>query len=214
MRFLDKHLKDWDLQGDMIVAHAVETASFNDLTVIPRRISITGEKVWRFSFYVPIIEQGNMKKEHTEIYHHFKNMECQLDWKKFLRRDPTFKTDTLLQALSKHIPSIQEDKQLTVALNSDAHILNLARKVRPEELRVCLFSLQASVQTEDEYLKTVRDFYESPDRITWVVMIEKNFSVIMGNKRYERMLDEIFMLGDRVAGAIKDLSYRKLTSAV
>ncbi|NIW13875.1 MAG: hypothetical protein GWN31_08085 [Candidatus Thorarchaeota archaeon] len=213
MRFLDKHLKDWVLQGDAIIAHPMETADFRELTVIPRRISITGEKVWRFSFHVPIIEPENMKKEHRKLYQHLKNMECQLDWKGFLRRTPMFKTDTLLQALSKYIPSIRENSRITAALNSDTKILDSAKRVRPEELRVCLFSLLAPVQTEDEYLKTVRQFYNSPDRIAWAIMIEKNFSVIMGNKRYERTLDEIFILGNLMARITKDISHKNLASS-
>jgi len=213
MRFLDKHLKEWVLQGDAILARPVETANFTELIVIPRQISITGEKVWRFSFNAPIIQPEKMKKEHKKLYQHFKNMECQLDWKGFLRRTPVFKIDPLLQALSKHIPSIQENDQITAMLNSDTEILNLAKRVRPEELRVSLFSLHAPVQTEDEYLKTVRQFYNSPDRIAWVIMIEKNFSVIMGNKRYERTLDAIFILGNLMARITKDISHKKLASS-
>lgn len=210
MRFLDKHLKDWVPQADAILAHPLETANFTELIIIPRRISITGEKVWRFSFYVPIIQPEHMKKEHKEVYQHFKNMECQLDWKGFLRRTPVFKTDTLLQALSKHIPSIQENNQIAAALNSDIKILNLARSVRPEELRLSLFSLHAPAQTEEEYLKNVRHFYNSPDRVAWVTMIEKDFSVIMGNKRYERTVEEIFILGNLMAKITKDISHREL----
>jgi len=210
MRFLDKHLKDWVPQGDAILAHPVETANFTELIVIPRRISITGEKVWRFSFHVPIIQPQHMKKEHRELYQHLKNMECQLGWKGFLRRTPMFKTDTLLQALSKHILSIKENNQIIAALNSDTRILNSARRVRPEELRVSLFSLHAPVQTEDEYLKTFRHFYNNPDRIAWVIMVEEDFSVIMGNKRYERTVEEIFILGNLMAKITKDISHREL----
>ncbi len=209
MRFLDKHLKDWLQQEDAILAYPKEDARFTELTVVPRRISITGERVWRFSFNVPIIPPELMKKEYVAVYQRLKNMECELEWRGFLRRKPAFKEDALLQVLSKYIPTLQENEDIINALNSDLKILDLVKKVKPEELRVSLFSWQVPVQTEDEYLKIVQHYYYNPDRITWIITLEKDFSTIMGNKRYERIVDGIYNIGNLTAAITKDISHKE-----
>lgn len=206
MRFLGNQLKDWVVQGDAVIAHPKAMADFSELVILPRRIMITGEDVWRFSFFVPLITPEQMKSEHKQAYQRFKNMECQLSWEGFPRRRPVFKVHATLEFLSKHISSIQKDNRVVAALNSNSKVLDLVKMVRPDDMTVSLYSLHAPAENTDEFVKSVRKSYENPDRIVWIIMIEKNFHPVFGNKRYRAIVDGIYSVGNQTAGVVRKVS--------
>ncbi len=199
-------MKDWVVVGAAVIAHPKMTADFNELVIMPRRIMITGEDVWRFSFFVPLIPPEQMRSEHKQAYQRFKNMECQLSWKGFPRRRPVFETHSMIGFLSKHISSIKQDSKIVAALNSNSKILDLVKKIKPDEVTVTLHSLHAPAENADEFVKNFRKAYENPDRVVWVIMIEKNFHPVLGNKRYETLVNGIYSLGNQVAGAVRSVS--------
>jgi len=211
VRYLQNHIKKWVESGDAIYIEPLE-ASFDSLVVRSHWISLSFDRKWEFSSTLNLVSDKDMGQKH-EAYRKLKELECELDWRGFLRRDPYFKTYSQLLKLRSMISQVELNPKLIEDLNADSNMIKLVRDVRPDQVIVSLHSINESsmsfINSEEDYFKALASYYNNPLKISWNVT---SFRCLHSGLSHKRNVVGIYDILDKISSHIRQVSMEFLNS--
>jgi len=211
VRYLENHIKKWVESGDTIYIEPLE-ASFDGLFVRSHWISLSFDRKWEFSSTLNLVSDKDMARK-FEAYRKLKELECELGWRGFLRREPYFKTFSQLLKLGSMISQFKPNSKLVENLNTDSEIIRLIKDVRPDQVAVTLHSINESsmplISTEEDYFRALVNYYNDPLRISWNVT---SFRCLHAGLSHKRNVIGMFNILDKISSHIRQVSMEFLNS--
>jgi len=221
VRVLEKRIKNWKKFSGAVAIYPLD-AGFSEMYISYTPILLDSKT--EFSAICDIFSPEDMYERYRPLYQRLKKLECQLCWSGLLRSKPKFEVSSSLRNLKRHMPDLSLDNTLIEALSSNADLMKDLKKIKPS-LDVSLWSAKvkagASLSTEDlinvltdlprKPLDVIADFYENPDRITWIARLT---SMVPPDFSCDRRINTIFDTLDIVCRTAKRVSVSLMREVV
>ena len=140
-------------------------------------------------------------------------LEAALQWRGLFHRTPTFVVNPRLSELTKHLPALQVNTQLTDELNRDTEFMRRISTLKPRRIDAKLMGFLSYVphptaprQTDD--LEALGKYAQNPDKIIWEIsllipLLTKDGALDIAKTR--SALDVMDALADKLVHVIRHL---------
>lgn len=103
-------------------------------------------------------------------------LEAALQWRGLFHRSPTFIVNPRLQELTKHLPALQVNNQLSEELNRDTELVRQISTIKPRRIDVKLMGFLSYVphptaRSRRDELEALLKYSQSPDKIIWEISL-------------------------------------------
>ncbi|MFX0086029.1 MAG: hypothetical protein ACFFAU_10155, partial [Candidatus Hodarchaeota archaeon] len=190
-KYLSKY-GDWELSsqgGSLLIPK--ERFHFDSILFLPKRLSYSADRTWKFIASVPIIIRSDFLPENIILFQMLKGVECELIRSGFLKKQYQFKTNSLLLSLQEEIPSLKINNLLMENLNQDVDLIKLISVISPESMDFQLFSPHIEANDLNDYRVKFKGLFNNPEEIIWNIIIEKYLDTIITRKKYTVILDSL-----------------------
>jgi len=207
IRFLEPYIKDWKESLDGIIVYP-KSGECDKLILKPHFAFLTGEPLgWEFLAIVNIVPMKKMNEELAKLYKYLKRSECEIKWKGFIRKKPTFET------INKNL---DPNPELSLILNRNEDLMRTLKAADLKELKVTLFpDTQTPREYSEENINDSKSYNESQE-ISWVIMTIKFFTVPierLNRIKCRRDFISIFKILSEISKNVKRFTRDKLKHA-
>jgi len=221
VKALKERVLKWERARGGVVIIKPASKNFTSLEISHIPIGFFGfERKTQITCTIDAVSESEMNEQWSKVYRHLKRLECELAWKGIPRR-PIFINSKSLEPLALSLPGFQINPELTKILNLNKDIISLIKTIRPDDVRIQLLSTPqkiigenrtSNLSEETQPLDVILKFYQSPEKITWLVTITK---MLEQGLSYQKIIDALYSFFEMISIILKTVTkkyYDILTS--
>ncbi|MEM3590891.1 MAG: hypothetical protein QW702_02170 [Candidatus Bathyarchaeia archaeon] len=199
IKILEKYIEDWKEFSNGFLVIPKKGMFFNKLFIRSRRIFM--DRAFEFSALIEVARNKKVNKRFKNFLCSLMGLSCELHWDGVLFKKPRFESLKILNTLQTFIPTLKIDRRLIDALNGSNSIVEMLRKVHPDNLYITLASLSSFQGFEFSYdtVETIMERCLNVDNVTWIIDMDK---MISRTPNYKKTFEETIRLINMVSEVI------------